>query len=206
MAAPPRRSGRRASSDSRWARAATAGSWVTTTTAVPSLVQPVEQRDDLLSRRADPARRWARRRAAGVGRFASALAIATRCISPPDSSDGPMVGPRCQPDVLEQLCGALPPSACGRRPPRPAAAPRSPRPSASAAGRIAGTRSRSRSSRRRLRSASESDRDVTVLEAAPRRRSARRRTRGCAAAWTCRSPRDRRPPRTRRPRCGATRR
>ena len=51
-------------------------------------IDTVEQRRDLFSRLCDRARRSARRPAAGRGRFASARAIATRCISPPDNSDG----------------------------------------------------------------------------------------------------------------------
>ena len=110
----------------RSARAAATGECVTISAAAPARRTASREAIEHAPRRS-PRRgcRWARRRAAGAGEWTSARAIATRCISPPESVPGRRAAEPPRPTAAEQLRRAR--RALGAAPRRAAraAAPRS---------------------------------------------------------------------------------
>jgi hypothetical protein len=167
-------------------------------------VDAIEQRGDLLAGRLiQLARRLVgQQEARAVGERArdrDALHLAARELR------RPVIGARAEPDVLEQLAraarrspSAAPASACGSS-------------TFSAAVSIGSRKKRWKTkpmwrSRSRLRSRSFEARDVAPVEQQRARRGARRRSRACAAASTCRSRTARGWPCARRRRSAASRR
>ena len=186
----------------RGARAAMAGSWVTTTTVVPSRVDAVEQRRDLLARRLVQLAGGlvGQQQARPVGQRARdrhALHLAARELR----------RPVVRRDGRGRRTRAAPPCA-RRRSARGTPGLRLRQLDVLPARVSMGSRKKRWNTKpiRRRRSALRSASARAPPRRGPRRAACRsvgvvHAARACAGAWTCRSRRGRRSPRSRRPRC-----